>query len=172
MLIDNEYWKSKFLALVQIAAVLQSLEYQKLDCFVNFSTFLIHSRRSGSFDRNNCGKSISPIFPHLPNAQLRSLIVFCTVKGYHHDLIPVTVAGIPSMHICLEFIPMLMQQPDYDKLIFGVDLLSHICVQYSIPRAFTVSRLAFSILNTLLGSKKKKLKFTLILNLHIFAMIY
>jgi len=47
---------------------------------------------------------------------------------------------------------MLMQQPDYERLVFGIDLLSHICVQYSIPRAFTVSRLAFSILNTLLGS--------------------
>jgi integrator complex subunit 2 len=30
------------------------------------------------------------------------------VKGYRHELIPLTVARIPSMHICLDFISELL----------------------------------------------------------------
>lgn len=39
-------------------------------------------------------------------------------QGYPSELLPVTVAGIPSMHICLDFIPELLQQPHLDKQVF------------------------------------------------------
>ena len=38
-------------------------------------------------------------------------------KGYPSELLPVTVAGIPSMHICLDFIPELLSQPSMDKQV-------------------------------------------------------
>lgn len=37
--------------------------------------------------------------------------------GYSSELLPVTVAGIPSMHICLDFIPELLSQPQQDKQV-------------------------------------------------------
>ncbi|XP_068086623.1 integrator complex subunit 2 [Anabrus simplex] len=72
-------------------------------------------------------------------------------QGYPRELLPVTVPGIPSMHICLDFIPELMSQPSLEKQIFAVDLVSHLAVQYALPKSLSVARLAINTLSTLLG---------------------
>lgn len=38
-------------------------------------------------------------------------------QGYPEQLLPVVVAGIPSMHICLKFIPELVTQPHTQKQV-------------------------------------------------------
>ncbi|KAG8587857.1 hypothetical protein GDO81_005800 [Engystomops pustulosus] len=38
-------------------------------------------------------------------------------QGYPCQLLPLTVAGIPSMHICLDFIPELIAQPELEKQV-------------------------------------------------------
>ncbi|GLD47162.1 integrator complex subunit 2 isoform X1, partial [Lates japonicus] len=45
-------------------------------------------------------------------------------QGYPQALLPLTVAGIPSIHICLDFIPELLAQPQLEKQIFAIQLLS------------------------------------------------
>lgn len=40
---------------------------------------------------------------------------FC--QGYPQALLPLTVAGIPSIHICLDFIPELLAQPQLEKQV-------------------------------------------------------
>lgn len=55
------------------------------------------------------------------------------------------------MHICLDWIPELLSQPEPEKQIFAVDLASHLAVQYALPKALSVSRLAINTLITLLG---------------------
>ncbi|KAF4082125.1 hypothetical protein AMELA_G00148040 [Ameiurus melas] len=71
-------------------------------------------------------------------------------QGYPQALLPLTVAGIPSMHICLDFIPELLAQPQLEKQIFAIQLLSHLCTQYALPKSLTVARLAISVMGTLL----------------------
>ncbi|XP_066551754.1 integrator complex subunit 2 [Amia ocellicauda] len=71
-------------------------------------------------------------------------------QGYPQDLLPLTVAGIPSMHICLDFIPELLAQPQLEKQIFAIQLLSHLCTQYALPKSLSVARLAVSVMGTLL----------------------
>ena len=44
-----------------------------------------------------------------------SYSLYVMLQGYPSELLPVTVAGIPSMHICLDFIPELLSQPSMDK---------------------------------------------------------
>ena len=56
------------------------------------------------------------------------------------------------MHICLDWIPELMAQPELDKQVFAVDLVSHLAVQYALPKALGVCRLAINTLGTLLGA--------------------
>lgn len=61
------------------------------------------------------------------------------------------------MHICLDFLPELLAQPtvgDLAKQLFAVDLISHLSLQYALPRSFSVARLAVNTLSTLLGGKK------------------
>ncbi|XP_075220865.1 integrator complex subunit 2 isoform X2 [Lycorma delicatula] len=71
-------------------------------------------------------------------------------QGYPRELLPVTVPGIPSMHICLDFIPELLSQPSLEKQVFAVDLVSHLALQYSLPKSMSVARLAVNTLMTLL----------------------
>ncbi|XP_076024838.1 integrator complex subunit 2 [Genypterus blacodes] len=71
-------------------------------------------------------------------------------QGYPQALLPLTVAGIPSIHICLDFIPELLAQPQLEKQIFGIQLLSYLCIQYALPKSLSVARLAISVMGTLL----------------------
>jgi integrator complex subunit 2 len=57
------------------------------------------------------------------------------------------------MHICLDFIPELLSQPSLEKQIFAMDLVSHLAVQYALPKSLSVARLAINTLSTLLGGK-------------------
>ncbi|KAK2149074.1 hypothetical protein LSH36_469g02035 [Paralvinella palmiformis] len=44
-----------------------------------------------------------------------NLVKLVHFQGYPSELLPMAVAGIPSMHICLDFIPELLSQPHLDK---------------------------------------------------------
>ncbi|KAJ3207181.1 Integrator complex subunit 2 [Dinochytrium kinnereticum] len=54
-------------------------------------------------------------------------------QGYDMDLIPITVAEIPSMHVCFEFIPELLAQPQTEKQVFGAILSAHLFEKYPLP---------------------------------------
>ncbi|XP_053563317.1 integrator complex subunit 2 [Bombina bombina] len=71
-------------------------------------------------------------------------------QGYPYQLLPLTVAGIPSMHICLDFIPELIAQPELEKQIFAIQLLSYLCIQYALPKSLSMARLAINVMGTLL----------------------
>ncbi|XP_014216742.1 integrator complex subunit 2 [Copidosoma floridanum] len=85
-----------------------------------------------------------------------SLAKLVHFQGYPRELIPVTVAGIPSIHICLDWIPELLAQPELEKQVFAVDLASHLAIQYALPKALIVCRLAINTLGTLLGALPAK----------------
>lgn len=72
-------------------------------------------------------------------------------QGYPRELLSMTVRGIPSMHICLDFIPELLGMPEMDKQIFAIDLTSHLSLQYALPKSLSVAKLCMNTLNTLLG---------------------
>lgn len=84
----------------------------------------------------------------IADTSLAKLVHF---QGYPRKLLPVTVPGIPSMHICLDFIPELLSQPSLEKQIFAMDLVSHLAVQYALPKSLSVARLAINTLSTLLA---------------------
>lgn len=80
-----------------------------------------------------------------------SLAKLVHFQGYPRDLLSMTVRGIPSMHICLDFIPELLSMPEMDKQIFAIDLSSHLSLQYAFPKSLSVSKLCINTLTTLLG---------------------
>lgn len=59
--------------------------------------------------------------------------------------------GIPSMHICMDFLLELMQQPSINKQIFAIQLLSYISVQFAIPKSLNLCVTALNLLYALLG---------------------
>merc|ERR550539_2017314 len=72
-------------------------------------------------------------------------------QGYPLELLSIVVPGVPSMHICLDFAPELLSQPDLEKQAFAVDLISHLSVQYSLPKSLSTARLAVNSVSTLLS---------------------
>ncbi|EFN80684.1 Integrator complex subunit 2 [Harpegnathos saltator] len=80
-----------------------------------------------------------------------SLAKLVHFQGYPRQLLQITVPGIPSMHICLDWIPELLSQPEPEKQVFAVDLASHLAIQYALPKTLSVCRLAINTLITLLG---------------------
>lgn len=61
------------------------------------------------------------------------------------------VSGIPSMHICLDFIPELLAQPQTDKQVFGVQLAAHVIHQYPVPEAMRIAKDILQRLTVLAG---------------------
>lgn len=83
----------------------------------------------------------------IADPSLAKLIHF---QAYSRELLPVTVPGIPSMHICMDFIPELLSQADIAKQVFAVDLVSHLSLQYALPKSMSIARLAINTLSTLI----------------------
>lgn len=72
-------------------------------------------------------------------------------QGYSHDLLEMTVRGVPSMHICMDFIPELVGMQEMSKQIFAIDLTSHLSLQYAFPKSLSMAKLCINSLSTLLG---------------------
>ncbi|CAG9832502.1 unnamed protein product [Diabrotica balteata] len=72
-------------------------------------------------------------------------------QTYPSELIEIVVKGVPSMHISLDFLQELMQQPSLNKQIFGIQLLSYISLQYALPKSLNLCVTALNLLYALLG---------------------
>uniref|UniRef100_A0A8W7PSY0 Integrator complex subunit 2 n=1 Tax=Anopheles coluzzii TaxID=1518534 RepID=A0A8W7PSY0_ANOCL len=80
-----------------------------------------------------------------------SLAKLVHFQGYPRELLAMTVRGIPSMHICLDFIPELLSMAEMEKQIFAIDLASHLSLQYALPKSLSIAKLCINTLTTLLG---------------------
>ena len=83
---------------------------------------------------------------YLRNHQLVKLVHFQT---YPLDAVPIAVALIPSMHVCLDFLPELMTTTSTTRQIFSVTLLSHITSLFPITRSFALAKLAVDVIDTM-----------------------
>ncbi|KAJ6216151.1 hypothetical protein RDWZM_007308 [Blomia tropicalis] len=90
------------------------------------------------------------IFRHLHQSFIEDVNVAKLVhfQGYPRKLIPLLVSGIPSMHICVDFLPELLNQLELNKQCFAIDLCSHLCVQYPMFRYLGIAKLCLSIATT------------------------
>ncbi|XP_065348330.1 integrator complex subunit 2 [Cloeon dipterum] len=84
----------------------------------------------------------------IADTNLAKLVHF---QGYPMELLPVTVAGIPSMHICLDYLPEMLSQPETEKQIFAVNLASHLSLQFAMPKSLSIAKLCITVLSALLN---------------------
>ncbi|KAF9162834.1 Integrator complex subunit 2 [Actinomortierella ambigua] len=71
---------------------------------------------------------INPKFQFLPK-----LLHF---QGYKKDLIQTVVKGVPSIHVCLDFIQELMNQESEETQRFALRLAAQICDHLPLPKTF------------------------------------
>eukprot|EP01104_Vermistella_antarctica_P002107 TRINITY_DN1226_c0_g3_i1.p1 TRINITY_DN1226_c0_g3~~TRINITY_DN1226_c0_g3_i1.p1 ORF type:complete len:1256 (+),score=233.36 TRINITY_DN1226_c0_g3_i1:202-3969(+) len=86
-------------------------------------------------------------------------------QGYSPSLLPYTVSGIPSMHICLDFLPELLHGDDdggeqmndafscdevvlYDRKVFAIRLSAYLSQRYPIPKSASVAHNVIAYLQT------------------------
>ncbi|XP_072326031.1 integrator complex subunit 2 isoform X2 [Scyliorhinus torazame] len=103
---------------------------------------------SKPYQNNTMGVMGQPEAPEVTREELKNALL--SAQGYPSELLPLTVAGIPSIHICLDFIPELLAQPQLEKQIFAIQLLSHLCIQYALPKSLSVARLSINVMGTVL----------------------
>lgn len=60
---------------------------------------------------------------------------------YPPEIIPVLVLGVPSMHVCGDFLGELLEHPALEKQVFAVQVLGSLGKRYAIPKMLGVARL-------------------------------
>lgn len=83
----------------------------------------------------------------ITNPVLAKLVHF---QGYPSDQIKPLIYSVPSMHICLDFIPQMLASNELDTQIFAFELLTDLSSFYPIRTALLVVKLALQVYATLL----------------------
>ncbi|CAF1650199.1 unnamed protein product, partial [Adineta ricciae] len=83
----------------------------------------------------------------ITNPILAKLVHF---QGYPSDQIKPLIYSVPSMHICLNFIPQMLATSELDTQIFAFELLTDLSSFYPIRTALLVVKLALQVYATLL----------------------
>lgn len=151
---DRQELKGALLAAQESAVIQILLEY----CIGNDD-----EKQEGSGMLNNLQEVRSIICSYIhqtfiSDPNLAKLVHF---QGYPTELLPVTVLGIPSMHICLDYIPEMLSQPQMDKQIFAIKLTSHLCCQYALPKSLSIAKLCINVMFAMIGvlDAKKRVEF-------------
>ncbi|XP_055840595.1 integrator complex subunit 2 isoform X2 [Episyrphus balteatus] len=80
-----------------------------------------------------------------------SLAKLVHFQTYPRELLGIAVRGVPSMHICIDFLHEILGMPEMERQIFTIDLTSYLVLRYSIPKSLSVAKLCVSTVLTLLG---------------------
>ncbi|CAG7720553.1 unnamed protein product [Allacma fusca] len=134
--IERDELKTALIAL-QESAIIQIL----LECC------LIQKNEKSTMENDLCRQEVQQlicIFLHqlfMADVHSAKLIHF---QSYPMELLPVTVRGIPSLHICLDFIPELLAQPELEKQCFAIVMMSHLAVQCSLPKSYGIAKHAIA----------------------------
>lgn len=80
-----------------------------------------------------------------------SLAKLVHFQTYPRDVIPMMVKGVPSMHICIDFLHEFLSMPEMDKQIFTIDLTSHLVLKYAIPKSLSVSKFCINTIHSALS---------------------
>ncbi|XP_030378999.1 integrator complex subunit 2 [Scaptodrosophila lebanonensis] len=92
------------------------------------------------------GTYVHQVFISEPS--LAKLVHFQT---YPKSIIPMIVASVPSMHICIDFVHEFLNVTEMDKQIFTIELTSHLVLNYSIPKSLGVSKFCINVIQTTLS---------------------
>lgn len=87
-----------------------------------------------------------------------SLAKLVHFQTYPRDVIPMIVMGVPSMHICIDFLHEFLSMPEIDKQVFTIELASHLALKYSIPKSLSISKFCINTIGTTLTLLSTDLK--------------
>lgn len=68
------------------------------------------------------------------------LVKLVHFQGYPMEIVPLTTKRIPSMHVCLEFLPELLAQGERGQLM-AIHLAAHLASSFPIPKSLEMAKL-------------------------------
>ncbi|KRZ39273.1 Integrator complex subunit 2 [Trichinella pseudospiralis] len=77
-------------------------------------------------------------------------------QGYSTKLISIIVRNVPSMHVCFDWIKELITMSDLQIKIFSIELLSHLCVEHPIDKAYRCAEFLLNVLYTMIDKLESK----------------
>lgn len=140
---DREELKTALIASQESAAVHILLEVLA-DMYENGHT------RVSSFELRET-QGIICSFIHQAFISEPSLAKLVHFQTYPREVIPMMVKGVPSMHICIDFLHEFLSMPEMDKQIFTIDLTSHLVLKYAIPKSLSVSKFCVNTIQSALS---------------------
>ncbi|KAI8116103.1 Integrator complex subunit 2 [Lucilia cuprina] len=140
---DREELKTALIASQESAAVHILLEVLA-DMNANGDT------RVSSFELREA-QGIICSFIHQAFISEPSLAKLVHFQTYPREVIPMMVKGVPSMHICIDFLHEFLSMPEMDKQIFTIDLTSHLVLKYAIPKSLSVSKFCVNTIQSALS---------------------
>jgi integrator complex subunit 2 len=117
--------------------------------------------REGEEDGEGCLEEVRALvcgFAHelfIENPLLIKLLHFQT---YDVRLLPCTTRRIGSMHVCLDFLPELLAQPQSERQAFALHLAAHLCELYPLPKSMQLARHILQLLRpaTVAGQQQQQ----------------
>ena len=140
---DREELKTALIASQESAAVHILLEILA-DMFANGGC------RVSAFELREA-QGIICSFIHQAFISEPSLAKLVHFQTYSREVIPMMVKGVPSMHICIDFLHEFLSMPEMDKQIFTIDLTSHLVLKYAIPKSLSVSKFCVNTIQSALS---------------------
>eukprot|EP00698_Gefionella_okellyi_P015164 TRINITY_DN426_c0_g2_i1.p1 TRINITY_DN426_c0_g2~~TRINITY_DN426_c0_g2_i1.p1 ORF type:complete len:1009 (+),score=197.89 TRINITY_DN426_c0_g2_i1:295-3027(+) len=81
-----------------------------------------------------------------------ALIKLVHFQTYAHALVPVVVAGVSSMHVCLDFVHELVTHAQYEKQAFGMLLAGHLIHRYPIQKSLEIAKMTVAEIRRYIGA--------------------
>ncbi|EDV95403.1 GH17593 [Drosophila grimshawi] len=140
---DREELKTTLIASQESAAVhilLEVLEYMDSKAVTRVSQLELREIQG------IIGTYVHQAFISEPS--LAKLVHFQT---YPKSVIPMIVASVPSMHICIDFVHEFLNVTEMNKQLFTIELTSHLVLNYSIPKSLGISKFCLNVIQTTLS---------------------
>eukprot|EP00736_Rhodelphis_marinus_P005113 Rmarinus@m.21048 len=86
------------------------------------------------------------LFIHQSFCERPALIKLIHTQGYPLEILPTVVRGVPSVHVCSEFLTELILSPVLERQVFGVALTALLARKYPLPSTAKAARHAMAII--------------------------
>lgn len=134
------------------ARLIQTLLMTQSSAIVHILLELCEPGDAGSAGSVQEVRSIACLFIHQLFIETPLLAKLVHFQGYNPSVLPYAVVGIPSMHICTDFLAELLVQPAISKQVFAVQVVASLATRYPVEKVLDVARTVLGRMEHLIGT--------------------
>lgn len=109
--------------------------FQAQDCAICQLVIEVCAKGSDAIQELSCG------FLHQVWIQNPGVLHLLHHQGYPVEAVPILVESVPSMHVCIDFLPLLLNSEAPARKVWAIFLASYVLCKYPTPRSLEVATL-------------------------------